>query len=188
MSLSAIRPQVILETVLNSLAAMFLAVAADVTEAREAARQLLAGYNPETPDELTLAAEIVSLQLHTLEALSHAAKPDLALNKILRLRGSAVSLSREQHKAHRKLDQLQRARRAATPPLKAEPAPPQLDTGKAPATTERPAVRPADFGSFQKREAARMITETLKKKQAEHRNAALAAGQTAPAAAGTMIV
>ncbi len=108
--------QAILDTVIGRLVLLLLAGAGgDMIAARHAARQMLAAHNPETPDELTLAAEIISLQLHTLEALGYAADPDLSLNKILRLRGSAVSLSRESHKARRKLDQLQRARRVGAP-------------------------------------------------------------------------
>jgi hypothetical protein len=119
MSLPAIA-QVILETVIGHLAVLFLSGAAGNTDgAREAARQMLAAYNAETPEELSLAAEIISLQFHALQALSDAAAPDLSMNRIIRLRGSAVSLSRESHKAQRKLDQLQRTRRAGI----AEPAP-----------------------------------------------------------------
>src|SRR5476649_2930005 len=115
MSLPATIAPAILDTVVGRLAVLFLTGAAgDMTAAREAARQMLAAHNAETLGELTLAAEVISLQLHTLEALSYAADPQLSLNNILRLRGSAVSLSRESHKAQRKLDQLQAARRAGT--------------------------------------------------------------------------
>jgi hypothetical protein len=127
MSLPATIANAIVETLIGRLAPLFLAaVGADIQAAHEAARQILAAYNPETPDELSFAAEIISLQFHALEALSDAADPDLSLNRKLRLRGSAVSLSRESHKAQRKLDQLQRARRAGTQPQPAEaeaPAP-----------------------------------------------------------------
>ena len=77
--------------------------------ARHAASHLLAAYNVATEEELGLAGEIVSFGFHALEALSEAAAPDLSMNQKLRLRGSAVSLSREAHKAQRKLDQLQKA-------------------------------------------------------------------------------
>ena len=174
-------PQAILNTILNRLAQLFLSGAAgDLTVARQAASQMLAAYNPETPYELSLAAEVISLGLHTLEALSYASNPDLSLNKILRFRGSAVSLSREQHKAQRKLDQLQRARRAGTQPqvpeTQPEPSPPSPKIEKAIAAVEaeRPAApvkTPAKFPSlqsFHKLEAARIITENLKKKQADY--------------------
>jgi hypothetical protein len=104
----------ILDTVLAHLAMLFVAGAAgDQTAAREAATAMLAAYDTETEEELRLATEIISFGFHALEALSQAAAADLSLAKILRLRGSAVSLSRESHKAQRKLDHLQRARRVA---------------------------------------------------------------------------
>jgi len=78
-----------------------------------------AGCSPairwETEEELHLASDIVSYGFHALEALSDSTAPELSLNNKLRLRGGAVNLSREGHKARRKLDQLQRARMAATP-------------------------------------------------------------------------
>ena len=201
MSLPATLPQAILDTILNRLALLFLSGAAgDLTVARQAARQILADHNPETSYELSLAAEIISLQLHSLEALSYASDPDLSLNKILRFRGSAVSLSREQHKAHRKLDQIQRARRAGTQPQVSEPTPasPKIEKAIAVIEAQRPAAaaaapktqakRPSPQ-SFHKREAARLITENLKKKQAEYvsQTAAIAASAPPPVsnAAGT---
>ena len=116
----------ILDTVLGRLALLFLAGAGeDITVARHAALQLLAAYKVETDEELSLAAEVVSFGYHALQALSQAMEPDLSLNKILRLRGSAVSLSRESHRNQRKLDQLQRDRRAAAdaPPADTLPRP-----------------------------------------------------------------
>ena len=75
-------------------------------------------------DELRLAANIVSLSFQALEALSQAATPDMPLTRTLRLRGGAVSLSRESHKAQRRLDKLQTARRAGIP-AEAQPNPAQ---------------------------------------------------------------
>ena len=73
--MTAINPA-ILETVLARLALLFLAGAAgDATAARLAARQMLAAYAPETPDELSLAAEIISFHLHALEALAPHSMP-----------------------------------------------------------------------------------------------------------------
>jgi hypothetical protein len=194
MSLPATIAQVILDTIIGRLALLFLSGATgDIIAARDAARQMLAAHSPETPDELTLAAEIVSLQLHTLEALSSAADPDLPLNKVVRLRGSAVSLSRESHKARRRLDQLQRARRAGatTQPAAAptespapQPAPmvekPPLEnapTGKTldPVDAARQAIKIAKQTgganwqeAYQKRQIADRIAENLKKNQAQH--------------------
>ena len=105
-----------LDTVLGHLAPHFLATTnGDLPAARHAASHLLAAYNAATEEELGLAGEIVSFSFHALEALSEAAAPDLSMNQKLRLRGSAVSLSREAHKAQRKLDQLQKARLTASP-------------------------------------------------------------------------
>jgi hypothetical protein len=183
-------PQAIVDTVLNGLALLFLTGAAgDPTTARQAAAHMLAAYNPGTPDELSLASEIISFSFHALEALSDASNPELSLNKILRLRGSAVSLSRESHKAQRKLDQLQRARRAGSQPEQAEAPQPAPKIGKAVSVVaaERPAAQPTaktqakfpPLGSFHKFEAARLITETLQRKQAEH---LIATAATTPAA------
>jgi hypothetical protein len=136
MSLAATLPAAILDTVLGRLALLFLIGAAgDLVAARHAAHQMLAAYHPETPDELRLAAEIVGFSFQALEALSQAATPDMALTKILRLRGGAVSLSRESHKAQRKLDQLQRARRVG---ITAQPAETLVETPD----TQPPAAQP----------------------------------------------
>ena len=73
--------------------------------ARHTASGLLAACNADTEDELRLRAETVGLSFHALEALGKAADdPELSLDRKLRLRGSAVSLSRQSHKAQRKLD------------------------------------------------------------------------------------
>jgi hypothetical protein len=83
--------------------------------------------------------------LHALEALGQAAAEDLALNRIIRLRGSAVSLSRESHKAQRKLDQLQRDRRAGITEQtasQAEPAKPQQQASPLPTQMGTPSPAP----------------------------------------------
>jgi hypothetical protein len=125
MSLNSL-PVAVLDTILGRLDILFLTGAAgDLNSARHAARQMLSSYLPETEDELRLAAEIVGFSFHALEALGQAAGPDMPLTRILRLRGSAVSLSRESHKAQRRLDQLQNARRTGAP-AKTETAPPLI--------------------------------------------------------------
>jgi len=200
MSLSASISKTVLDTILGRLTCLFLTGAAgDEAVARQAASHMLAAYHVETEDELGLAAEIISLRLHTLEALSDAADPDLPLNKILRLRGGAVSLSREAHKSQRKLDQLQRDRRAGIPAQPAEnqpeknqptiaqsdPAPtnrPPTDHPLGVLETARAAVKIAAkkggkswAQAFQQRQTANRIAENLKKNQALH------AGQSANA-------
>jgi hypothetical protein len=118
-------PDAILETITIRLSALFLAGAAgDMTAARRAAAEMLSAYHPETEDELRLAANVISFSFQALEALGQAATPDMPLTRSLRLRGSAVSLSRESHKAQRRLDKLQTARRAGIP-AEAQPNPAQ---------------------------------------------------------------
>jgi hypothetical protein len=184
----AITP-VILHTLLGRLALLFLSGADnDPTAARHAASHMLAAYNAETDNELRLAANVISFSFHALEALSQAATPDMPLNKILRLRGSAVSLSREANKAERRLDQLQAARRTGAPvDAPAEIAPPRPQIAKAIAlveTTREMIAAAGQIGAMpqiggkpqtgampwtaasQKREAARRITENLRRNQA----------------------
>jgi hypothetical protein len=196
MSLPATIAQAILDTVIGRLAVLFLTGAAgDMAAAREAARQMLAAHNAETPGELTLAAEVISLQFHTLEALSYASDPRLSLNKILRLRGSAVSLSRESHKAQRKLDQLQSARRAGTTAQPAEaptPARPAVENALVMVETARNAIQITQKAggktwtqAFQERMTAKRIADRLTKKQARHANLP---AQLNPARASTHIV
>ncbi len=120
---AATLPVALLETILTQVAALLLTGAAGHSAAaRHAAAQLLATYHPETENELRLAANIVSFSLHALEALAQAAAPELPMTRTLRLRGSAVSLSRESHKPERRLAQLQKARQQGT---QAQPAAPQ---------------------------------------------------------------
>jgi hypothetical protein len=174
----------ILDTVLVHLAPHFLPSAGDdLPAARHAASLLLAAYGAATDAELYLAAEVISFSFHALEALSEAAAPDLAETKKLRLRGSAVSLSREAHKTQRKLDQLQRARVAASNRSEAEAPPPRPA-----ATADKPGTEQAlgliEFArealeastkkggvhswtlSRQQRRAAERIAENLKRNKA----------------------
>jgi len=170
MSLPTTLPAVLLDTILARLALLFLTGAqGDLAQAREAARHMLAAHHPETEIELSLAAEIISFGFHALEALSQAATPDLSLAKILRLRGSAVSLSRESHKSQRKLDQLQSARRTGTQPPRTatEPTPPrpQLDKALALIEATRKAIdAPAKMTwtqSYQQRQTAKRLAKRL---------------------------
>ncbi len=177
MSLPATLPRPILDTILTRLAFLFLAAAGDEAAARQAAMRMLAAYNPETEPELSLAADIISFSFHALEALSQSAEPGLKLTAILRLRASAVSLSREAHKARRKLDQIQKERRAGSPALAADTAAPaeQPAIGKALNLIEcaRDAIQTAGKNGgqswtqrFQQRQTAKRIAENLKKRQA----------------------
>jgi hypothetical protein len=182
-TLAVTLPAPILETILTRLLALFLtATGGDRDAARQAARGMLAAYHPETEAELHLAADIISFGFHALEALSQSADPDLKLSAILRLRGSAVSLSREAHKAQRKLDQLQRDRRAGVPqPVpqpKAEepepaPNPPAVHEALELIECAREAIQAKKHGGmswtqqFQQRQTAKRLAEKLRKKQAK---------------------
>jgi hypothetical protein len=125
MSLNPNLPAAILDTILPRLALPFLSGAADNTDAaRHAAIRMLTEHQPETEDELRLAAQIVGFGFHALAALGQSTASDMPLNRVLRLRGSAVSLSRESHKAQRRLDFIQDARRTQ-PDAAPQPAPPE---------------------------------------------------------------
>jgi hypothetical protein len=140
MPFPATLPAAIVETVLAGLAALFLnGAGGDMAAARHAASCMLAAYHPENEDELRLAANIVSFSFHALDALGQAAAQDIPLTRILRLRGSAVSLSRESAKAERRLAQFRKARQQPVPAPAAEIQPepkvgqalaPTRDTGK----------------------------------------------------------
>jgi hypothetical protein len=181
MSLAAALSTVILDTILGRIALLFLTGAGgDLGAARRAAAQMLAAYHAETDDELRLASEIVNFSFHALEALSQAMTPDMSLNHKLRLRGSAVSLSRESHKAQRKLDQLQKARRGGHPAQPAEVKTPQPEasprTENALALIEatRDALTAANATgqtwtqAYQQRQRAKRITKNLEKNRAVH--------------------
>jgi hypothetical protein len=137
MSLQNTITPAILHTVIGHLSGHFLNGAnGDLATARHAAARMLACYKVETEEELHLASDIVSFGFHALKALSESAEPELSLNNKLRLRSGAVSLSREGHKARRKLEQLRRTRAAASVqpeenvaiPHKAAPDKPAVET------------------------------------------------------------
>jgi hypothetical protein len=209
---TAITPA-ILDTILGHLAPHFLTSAnGDLPAARHASGHMLAAYNAETEEELRLAAEIVSFSFHALEALSEAAGPDLSFNKKLRLRGSAVSLSRESHKSQRKLDQLRRARLAAsanpeapvpTPPIQPTTTPDDPIPDDPTPDDPRPAqplgliefARDAIQASMktgpvqawtlsrQQRRAAKRMAETVKRNNAEQHRRQASEGKKPPASA-----
>jgi hypothetical protein len=180
MSLATNIPIAILETILGNLARIFLfGAGGDPIAAHHAADQMLAAYHPETEDELHLAADIIGFGFHALDALSQAAEPGVSLNRQLRLRGSAVSLSRQSHKARSKLDQLRKARAAdvamqptKVPAPRPEPVPPRIETAIQPVegTRAAPPIVARTGGQswsngYQQRQAAKRIAENLKKNQ-----------------------
>jgi hypothetical protein len=181
MSLAATLSAAILDTILGRLAFLFLTGAGgDLGVARRAAAQMLAAYHAETDDELRLAAEIVGFSFHALEALSQAMTADMSLNHKLRLRGSAVSLSRQSHKAQRKLDQVQKARRGGHPAQPAEvkslqpEASPRTEKALGLIEATRDALITAKSTgqtwtqAYQQRLRANRITKNLEKNRAKH--------------------
>jgi hypothetical protein len=190
MSFAATLSTAILDTILGRLALLFLTGAGgDLAVARRAAAQMLAAYHAETEDELRLASEIISFSFHALEALSQAMTPGMSLNHILRLRGSAVSLSRASHNAQRKLDQLQKARRAgcrAGQPSEVE-VPRAADLRSPPRVSQQKTERALDLievtrdtltaakasgqtwtQGYQQRQRAKRMTANLEKNRAIH--------------------
>jgi len=176
--MSATLDPAILETILANLALLFLTAAGDPEKARHAAIQALAAHDVQTEDELRLASEIISFGFHALEALAQAGAPDLSLSRVLRLRGSAVSLSREAHKSRRRLDQLRRARLALPPqaePAAALPSQPQPQPQTQPSKAAEPLAQQVigkNGGmtwtqSYQKRILAKRMAEKAKKVQAQ---------------------
>ncbi len=184
MSLTAKHPGAILETILNHLALLFLAGAGgDMTAAKQAAAHLLAAYHPDTEGELCLAAQIASFSFHALESLTQATTPDMPMNRTLRLRGGAINLSRESHKAQRRLDELQAARLDGfeQPPALPQHTPlaeqaPNAKTDKAldliQDTRKVASVAKATgvtwTQAYQQRQRATRIADNLKKNQARH--------------------
>jgi hypothetical protein len=191
MSLPACLAQASLDTVLGRLALLFLTGAlGDLSAARHAAGQMLAAYGVQAEDELSLTGEIISFGFHAMEALSQAADPNLSLNQKLRLRGSAVSMSREGHKAQRKLDQLQRQRRTSVPSQtaearaptpaaqpEAEPNPPKTDPAASLPATSLPAASLVEFAreaiqAAGKKYGAKNWTRSFQQREAAKRIAA----------------
>lgn len=168
-------PSLILEIILARLAPLFLAVpGVDANAARQAANEMLAAHQPKTEHELRLAAEIIGFGLHALQALAQAAGPDMTMIQQGHLRASAATLSRQSHGAQRKLDQLQKARRAMPrhePQVpEAETAPPRQTVAIEQSGPPQPRVPKPEGQSwskaFRQRQTAKRIAENLKKKQA----------------------
>ena len=103
-------PEALLKTILHQIAILLLDGAGGNMEAAwSAAASTLRAYDPQTEQELRLAARVLSFSLQACEALAQAADPAMPLTRILRLRTGAVSLSREAEKAERRLEQLRAA-------------------------------------------------------------------------------
>src|SRR6185437_3240949 len=100
-------PEALLKTILHQITILLLDGAGGNMEAAwSAAASTLRAYDPQTEQELRLAARVLSFSLQACEALAQAADPAMPLTRILRLRTGAVSLSREAEKAERRLEKL----------------------------------------------------------------------------------
>jgi hypothetical protein len=137
---------VILSATINQIAPLLIQrTGCDEHASRAALTALLADYKPETNEEFTLAADIVHYRFLAVDNMARSVEPNLPLTKVLRLRGSAVSLSREAHKTQRKLDKLQFTRTRAVPEPEAQPqlALPPAVMPNEPAPTEAAPAEPA---------------------------------------------
>jgi hypothetical protein len=152
--------RVFLDTIVMRLVPWFLTVADGSLEAaRQAALSLLASYNVETEEEIRLAAEITSFGFSALAALSSSLDPDLPLNAVIRLRGSANALHRSAHQCQRTLDKLRKERRMAVA---------STETVDQTATTETPPQpRPEIQISRQQRRAMERTLEKTRRGQVE---------------------
>lgn len=155
-------PAPILETIIARLAPLFLAGArGDLGSARAAAGHLLASYGTETIEELRLAANIVTLGFHFLEALGQASMPDMPITRIIRLRSGAVALSRECRKTEQQLERLRKTRNApalAPHPKPAAPTPGEPIITKPVITEPETVVQPEVSNSAEK--AMNLVTDT----------------------------
>lgn len=201
MSLAMTLPTATLETILPRVAAIFLEGAGgDQTAARLAAIEMLAGYHPDTAEELRVAAKIVIFSFQALEALAQAALPNMPLPLVLLLRSGSVSLSRESEKAERRLDRLRKARRAgrsaesaAIPPEPERPDPKieQIvdlidDTRKVAAVAKATGLTWAQ--AYEQRQAEKRLAAKARKAEARlptHANQAAASKRHSDSAAAT---
>jgi hypothetical protein len=163
---------IFLDTIIGPLVPWFLTAAdGDMKAARHTVISMLASYNVATEEELRLAAEIVSFSFGTMAALAKSMDPDLPLNAVLRLRGSANALHRSQHQCQRVLDRLRKERRLAAAPHKRQPrAPHQAAATQAPSAAVQSAPtqpRPAVTLSRQQRRAQERAVEKAHRKRAE---------------------
>ncbi len=177
MSLATIITPAILDKIIGLLVPLFLTGAAgDLLTARHAASRLLADYQPETEEELRLAAEIICFGFGALDALSQSMAPNLTLNAILRLRGSANTQQRSANQCQRTLDKLRTQRRRVQADQITERPAPRIAEAE-PVTLETVTLSdceqiaqhtgPAVILSRQQRRAAERKAGKAQRKQAE---------------------
>jgi hypothetical protein len=166
---------IFLDTIIAPLVPWFLTAAnGDMKAARYTVISMLASYNVATEEELRLAAEIVSFSFGTLAALAKSMEPDLPLNAVLRLRGSANASQRSKHQCQRVLDRLRKERRMAVAAPEQQPEAPHLSpdqsaTAQAPGPAQPAPTQPApEFTlSRQQRRAVERAVEKAQRRQAE---------------------
>lgn len=163
MSFPNIAP-LVLDLVLSRLVPWFLTATADPQAARDAACSLLASYDVETEAEAHLAAEAICLSFGLLEALSRSVDPDLPLNAVLRLRGSANAMHRSAHKSQRALQTLRKQRQTRPEPSAAKSSADQVQAAPGPQQAEPP--KPVVL-SRQQRRALQRSQEKARRQQAE---------------------
>ena len=173
MSLSTTLDPVFFDTIAFGLVQCFLTAAGGEQEAaRRAARNLLMSYNVATEEELRLAAQIATFSLGALQILAKSMDPDLPLNAVLRLRGSANAQQRSANQCQRTLDKLRAERRVAM--THTQPAAQQRTVAPQPtqATAIEPTSTPAPARvetslSRQQRRAMQRTAEKAQRKQVE---------------------
>src|SRR3954447_18005844 len=102
-----------IEYVIGCLVPLLLAaVGGEEATARALALELLASHNPQNPHELRLACKIVGLSLQGLAKLADSAAPGIAPEKQDVALKWACSLTRASQAGERRLEELQRMRRA----------------------------------------------------------------------------
>jgi hypothetical protein len=111
---TAISPAILTATIAQ-IALLFLSAGIDQDTARDIVASLLADYNAQSNIELALAADIISFQHRARDMLGQCCDPELPLKTVLRMQGSAISLSREANKAQRRLDRLRKDRLTGDP-------------------------------------------------------------------------
>jgi hypothetical protein len=111
-SLAARLPIAAITLVVEMLAPLLMRAIQDKDAALQTALAMLADYRPVTQEELGLAAEVIAFRLQALGALSDSARPENEGRTKLDLLKAASALRRNETSAQRKLDALQKARRA----------------------------------------------------------------------------
>src|SRR3954468_16615917 len=137
MSIPAHISRVVLDTVLDLLFPLLLTAAGNEARARLAVIRMLGEYHPDTAEELGLAGEIIAFRLKGLGALRDSSRPGPLYASKLDLMKVANTLRRSESAAQRKLDALQRARRAAAKQAEAVPA---MEPAMEPAVLPAPAT------------------------------------------------